>query len=64
MEPLFSFAKAVLGLMTVMVAWFAIQSFIRRRSGCGSHHDVLDFMKNGCAGCKGNGACHNRRKDH
>jgi hypothetical protein len=63
METLFSLIKAVVGMVAVMVIWFAIQSFIRRKSGCGSGKDVLDFMKHGCAGCKGNGACHNRGKE-
>ncbi len=63
MQPLLDLAKATLGILTLMLVWFAIQTFIRRRSGCGSNHDVLDFMKHGCAGCKGNGACHNRGKE-
>lgn len=50
-------------MMTVLVIWFAIQTFVRRKSGCGRGEDVLDFMKHGCAGCKGNGACHNRGKE-
>jgi len=63
MEVLLSLAKTVLGIMTVLLVWFGIQAFVRRRSGCSSQKDVLDFMKNGCAGCKGNGACHNRGKE-
>jgi hypothetical protein len=64
MEALFSLLKAVAGMMILMVIWFAIQSFIRRKTpGCGGNKDVLDFMKHGCAGCKGNGACHNRGKE-
>jgi hypothetical protein len=62
METLFSLIKAVIGMVTVMVIWFGIQSYIRRKSGCGANQDVLDFMKHGCAGCKGNGACHNREE--
>jgi len=63
MEALINLAKAVLGFLSVMLLWFGVQAFIRRRSGCGSNKDVLDFMKHGCSGCKGNGACHNRRKE-
>ena len=64
MDALFSLAKAVVGMMTVLVIWFGIQAFIRRRTpGCSANKDVLDFMKHGCAGCKGNGACHNRGKE-
>jgi hypothetical protein len=63
-EALCNLARAVAGMAAVMVIWFGIQAFIRRRSsGCGSNQDVLDFMKHGCAGCKGNGACHNRGKE-
>jgi hypothetical protein len=62
METLFNLVKAIVGMVIVMVIWFAIQTFIRRKSGCSSSQDVLDFMKHGCAGCKGNGACHNRGK--
>ena len=63
MDALLSLAKAVFGFLAVLLIWFGIQAFIRRRSGCGSGQDVLDFMKHGCAGCKGNGACHNRGKE-
>lgn len=63
MEALLDLLKAVGGMLAVMVIWFGIQAFIRRRSGCGSNQDVLDFMKHGCAGCKGDGACHNRAKE-
>ena len=58
MQALLDLLKGILGLMTVLLLWFGIQAFIRRRSGCKSNQDVLDFMKHGCAGCKGNGACH------
>lgn len=63
MEAIFNLAKAIVGFSVVMLIWFGIQAFIRRRSGCASGQDVLDFMKHGCAGCKGNGACHNRGKE-
>ena len=63
MSALFDFVRAFAGLLIVMAIWFAIQAFIRRRSGCRANEDVLDFMKHGCAGCKGNGACHNRGKE-
>ena len=63
MEAIFSFVKAILGFLTILLIWFGIQAFIRRRSGCKSNQDVLDFMKHGCAGCKGDGACHNRGKE-
>ena len=63
METLLSLARAILAFSVVMLIWFGVQGFIRRRSGCGSHTDVLDFMKHGCAGCKGNGACHDRGKE-
>ena len=63
MDTLLNLAKAVIGMLVVLVAWFAIQTFVRRRSGCGSNQDVLDFMKHGCAGCQGEGACHNRAKE-
>jgi hypothetical protein len=63
METLLNLVKAVVGMMTVLVIWFGIQTFVRRRSGCGANQDVLDFMKHGCAGCKGSGACLNRGKE-
>ena len=66
METILDFARAIGGMLAVSAIWFGIQAFIRRRSGCSSNQDVLDFMKHGCAGCKGDGACHNRVKgeDH
>ena len=63
METLFNLVKAVVGMMAVLAIWFGIQTFVRRRSGCGAGQDVLDFMKHGCAGCKGSGACQNRSKE-
>jgi hypothetical protein len=63
MEAIINLAKAVVGFLAVMLIWFGIQAFIRRRSGCRSGEDVLDFMKHGCSGCKGNGACHKRGKE-
>jgi hypothetical protein len=63
MESLLKFAQAFIGFLLVLLAWFGVQAFIRRGSGCASNKDVLDFMKHGCAGCKGDGACHNRRKE-
>jgi hypothetical protein len=63
MDALFSLIRAVLAMFAILAIWFGVQAFIRRRSGCGSQQDVLDFMKHGCAGCKGNGACHNRGKE-
>ena len=63
METLLDLAKAFLAFAVVLGLWFGVQAFIRRRSGCGRNNDVLDFMKHGCAGCKGDGACHNRGKE-
>ena len=63
MDAIIDFVEAILGLLTVLAIWFGLQAFVRRRSGCGSNKDVLDFMKHGCAGCKGDGACHNRGKE-
>jgi hypothetical protein len=63
MSAVIKLVTAVGGMLAVMVLWFGIQSFVRWRSGCGANKDVLDFMKNGCAGCKGDGACHNRGKE-
>ena len=63
MDAIYSLLKAVLAFLVLMAAWVGIQAFIRRRSACGSNQDVLDFMKHGCTGCKGNGACHNRGKE-
>ena len=63
MQVLIDLSKAVIAFAIVMIGWFSLQAFIRRGSGCGSHHDVLDFMKHGCAGCKGDGACRNRAKE-
>jgi hypothetical protein len=59
MSALVEFATAIGGMLAVLIIWFVIQAFVRWRSGCGANKDVLDFMKHGCAGCKGDGACHN-----
>jgi hypothetical protein len=63
MDALFNLVKPILAFLAVLLIWFGLQRFIRRRSGCESDVDVLDFMKDGCAGCKGDGACHKRGKE-
>lgn len=57
MSTLLDLMKAVGGMMAVMVVWLAVQTLVRRRSGCGRDQDVLNFMAHGCAGCRGDGAC-------
>lgn len=47
----------VLGFMIVLGAWYAIQMYLRYRSGCGHDRDLLEFMAHGCTGCKGPGNC-------
>lgn len=63
MDFFINLAKAVTGFSVVMIVWFAIQAFTRKKSGCASNQDVLDYLKHGCAGCKGDGACHNRGRE-
>jgi hypothetical protein len=63
-EIVVSAARGIAAVLTLLVIWFAIQAFIRRRSGCGRDHDVLDHLKHGCAGCKGDGACRRKKETH
>ena len=60
MNALVTLATCVGGLLAIMAVWIAVQSIVRKRSGCGNDKDVLEHMAHGCAGCKGDGACHNR----
>jgi hypothetical protein len=55
--------KAAAGMFIVMSLWLGIQTFMRRRSGCGRDQDMLDFMLHGCGGCAGSGICTRKRKD-
>lgn len=48
------------GLLVVLAVWFLLQAFIRSGSHKEAGEDVLEHMTHGCAGCTGNGACHNR----
>ena len=45
MDALFNLAKAVAAMVAVMVIWFAIQAFIRRKSGCGSEPGRFGFYE-------------------
>lgn len=64
METIFAFLKAALGIFVVMAAWFAWMSYVRRKSGCRGDRDVLEHMTEGCAGCRNQGQCHNRKEHH
>jgi hypothetical protein len=59
--------KSVLGtaaaIFIALAVWFAFQAFVRRRSGGRCDRDVLEFMTHGCAGCKGDGACHGKKAE-
>ena len=60
METLLAVLKTAAGLFLVLAACFAWMWYVRRNSGCRKDGDVLEHMAHGCAGCKGDGACHNR----
>ncbi len=64
METIFGFLKAALGIFVVMAAWFLWNAYVGRKSGCRGDHDVLEHMTEGCAGCKNQGHCHNRKEHH
>ena len=61
MAPLFDLFKVSAGFFIVMTAWFAIQAFIRRRSGCARDRDVLDYMLHGCGSCVNRDHCPKRK---
>ena len=58
-------ARAMAGMGIVLGGWFALQLFLRKRSGCRNpDKDILDFMLNGCGGsgsCGGKGECHSKK---
>ena len=61
-EAITNLLRAVAGMTVVLGLWFALQLFLRKRSGCRNpDKDILDFMLNGCGGggsCGGKGDCH------
>jgi hypothetical protein len=63
METITAVLKTALGIFVTMAAWFLWMKYIRRTSGCQSDQDVLEHMAHGCAGCKGDGACHQPRNE-
>ena len=63
METMEQMAGTAIGIFAAMSVWFVLMGFVRRRSGCAPGRDVLEFMTHGCAGCKGDGACDNRRAE-
>ncbi|MBL8237927.1 MAG: hypothetical protein JNM66_10940 [Bryobacterales bacterium] len=63
-EAVSDLARAMAGMAAVLGAWFALQLFLRKRSGCRNpDKDILDFMLNGCGGggCGGKGECHSKK---
>jgi len=51
------------GLFLTLGFWLIVQNTVRKRSGCRSDHDVLDFMAHGCASCINGQTCKNRMKN-
>ena len=64
-DALLDLARAMAGMAVVLGGWFALQMFLRKRSGCQNpDKDILDFMLNGCGGggsCGGKGGCHSSK---
>jgi len=54
---LLKFVEVSAGLFLVLGAWYAIQMYVRYKTGCGADRDLLEFMAHGCTGCKGHGSC-------
>ncbi len=63
METIFSALMTALGLFVVLAGWFIWMNYVRRSSKCQRDRDVLENMTHGCAGCQGDGACHNRKAE-
>ena len=56
-SALIKFVEVSAGLFLVLGIWYAIQMFVRYKTGCGQDRDLLEFMAHGCSGCKGPGSC-------
>jgi len=56
-NTLVTLVLTVLGFIIVLGLWYAIQMYVRWKSGCGGDHDLLEYMAHGCTGCKGPGSC-------
>lgn len=54
---LVSALKAAAGFFIVMAIWLGIQAFARKRSGCASDRDMLDYMLHGCGNCLHGNTC-------
>jgi hypothetical protein len=51
----------VAGFAVVMGIWVGIQAWIRKRRGCSSDRDMLDFMLSGCGGCPNQATCSKKK---
>lgn len=51
------------GIAIALGGWLLIQRFVRSRTGCQGDKDPLDYMPNGCAGCKHSGECRKRKQE-
>ena len=61
METMIALLNTVLAFFLVMAGWFLWMSYVRKKAGARRDHDVLEHMTHGCAGCQGQGRCHNRK---
>jgi len=61
LDAVWNLVSAVAGFFIVMSLWLGIQTFIRRRSGCGQDRDPLDFMLKGCGGCANRATCSRKK---
>ena len=57
MDSILQVGATVVALFAVMAAWYLLQAYVQRKSGCRRGTDVLEYMAHGCANCKGDGAC-------
>ena len=57
-ETIATLAGATAGMFLILAAWAAIQTFVRRYSGCRNpDKDVLEFIFRPCGGCSAKSAC-------
>lgn len=63
METIRNIVGTAVSIFFALAIWVAFQGFIRRRSGGECDRDVLEHMAHGCAGCKGDGACRNKKAE-
>lgn len=54
---------AVVGILLLMSAWFAVQAYVRKRKMIDADRDVLEHVTHGCGACDQADSCAVRKEE-